>query len=81
MEWNMKDALWLLDPEISPKFHVMAELGRIVRVGFVEDLPCLLFTRHYNKNAPGSFCQKVYTEAAKINKKLADQKMNTCIIK
>ena len=39
MDWNMTDALWLLDPDILPKFHKMAELGRIVRVGFVEDLP------------------------------------------
>jgi hypothetical protein len=75
----MEDALWLLDPKISPEFRVMAELGRFVRAGFVDDLPGLVFTKRY-KTAPSAFCQEIYKAAAKLNTKLADN-MDTCIIK
>merc|ERR1711879_1122303 len=74
MEWNLTDPL-MLDVE-HPKFGLMAELGRFVRVGFVRDLPGLLINKSF-KTAPGSFYQRVYAHAASINRKLAD-KMDTC---
>lgn len=79
MEWNLEDPLWLDYDAVSPEFHAMVELGRFVRVGFVEDLPGLLFKHRYrDSNVP--FFQEVYQEASRINRKLAD-KMDTCIIK
>jgi len=77
MGWNLQDPLWL-DVD-SPEFGLMAELGRFVRVGFVPDLPGLLFEKRY-KDAPHPFYQEVYRHAVKINQNLADN-MDTCIIK
>ena len=77
MAWNLEDPLWL---DVScPKFGLMAELGRVVRVGFVEDLPGLLFERRF-RDCPHQFYRNVYRKAAKINCKLADS-MDTCIVK
>jgi len=77
MEWNLLDPLWL-DIE-DKKFGKMAELGRIVRVGFVEDVPFLYFNKRF-KGSTHPFYQRVYERAAKIDKDLADN-MDTCIIK
>ena len=77
MEWNLLDPLWL-DVE-DKKFGKMAELGRIVRVGFVEDVPFLYFNKRF-KGSTHPFYQRVYQKAAKIDKDLADN-MDTCIIK
>lgn len=77
MGWNLEDPLWL--DVNSPDFGLMAEVGRFVRVGFVPDLPGLLFEKRF-KDAPHDFYQAVYRHAVKINKRLADN-MDTCIIK
>lgn len=76
-EWNLTDPLWLnID---NPKFGKMAELGRIVRIGFVEDVPFLYFNKRF-KGSNHPFYKTVYEKAAKIDKELADV-MDTCIIK
>lgn len=77
MEWNLVDPLWL-DIE-DPKFGKMAELGRIVRVGFVEDVPFLYFNKRFS-GSDHPFYKSVYEKAARIDKDLADN-MDTCIIK
>ena len=77
MEWNLKDPLWL--DVNDPKFGKMAELGQIVRTGFVEDVPGLYFHKRF-KGSGHPFYEAVYRKAAKIDKELADN-MDTCIIK
>ena len=77
MAWNLLDPLWL-DVD-DPKFGVCAEVGRFVRVGFVDDLPFIAFSKRY-KDAPHPFYQAVYRHAVSLNKRLADN-MDTCIIK
>lgn len=79
MGWNVKDPLYLDAEGCDPNFRIMAELGRFVRAGFVDDLPGLTFNKNYS-NAPHPFYQKIYKHAASLNKKLAD-KMDCCIIK
>ena len=77
MAWNLLDPLWL-DVD-DPKFGVCAEVGRFVRVGFVDDLPFIAFSKRY-KDAPHPFYQAVYREGVSLDKRLADN-MDTCIIK
>ena len=77
MEWNLSDPLWL-DIE-NERFGKMAELGRIVRVGFVQDVPFLYFNKRF-KGSTHPFYKTVYEKAAKIDKNLADH-MDTCIVK
>jgi len=77
LEWNLEDPLWL-DVD-DPRFGKMAELGRIVRVGFVEDVPFLYFNKRF-KGSNHPFYKNVYEKAAKIDKKFADN-MDTCIVK
>mmetsp|Transcript_9149 Transcript_9149/g.11554 ORF Transcript_9149/g.11554 Transcript_9149/m.11554 type:complete len:506 (+) Transcript_9149:115-1632(+) len=77
MDWNLKDPLWL-DVD-DPRFGKMAELGRVVKVGFVSDIPGLYFHKRY-KGSGHPFYEAVYRKAAKINKKFADV-MDTCIVK
>jgi len=77
MDWNLKDPLWL-DVD-DPRFGKMAELGRVVKVGFVSDIPGLYFHKRY-KGSGHPFYEAVYRKAAKINNKFADV-MDTCIIK
>ena len=77
MEWNLKDPMWL--DVNDPKFGKMAELGQIVRAGFVEDVPGLYFHKRF-KGSGHPFYEAVYRKAAKIDKDLADN-MDTCIIK
>lgn len=57
----------------------MAELGRVVKVGFVSDLPFISFQKRF-KGCGHPFYEAVYRKAAKFDKELADQ-MDTCIIK
>ena len=75
MEWNLEDPLWLNVDD--PRFGKMAELGRIVRVGFVPEVPGYYFHRHF-RGSGHPFYEAVYARAAKIDKKLADS-METCI--
>ena len=75
MDWNMEDPLWL-DVD-DPRFGKMAELGRIVKVGFVGDVPGFYF-HHRFKGSGHPFYESVYAKAAKINKRFADN-MDTCI--
>jgi len=77
MEWNLPDPLWL-DVK-NPKFGKMAEMGRIVRAGFVQDIPLVYFEKRF-KGSKHPFYQAVYKKAAKIDKELADH-MDTCIVK
>ena len=77
--WNLPDPLYLDVDRCEPRFRVMAEVGRLVRAGFVDDIPFLLFRKNYS-NSPDKFYQRVYAYAAKINKRLADH-MDCCIIK
>ena len=74
-EWNLEDPLWL-DTSDS-KFGKMAELGRIVRVGFIENLNGIYFHRKF-KGSGDKFYEAVYAKAAKINHRLADE-LDTCI--
>lgn len=69
MDENLKDPLWL-DVE-DPEFGAMAELMRHVRVGFVPDLPGLVFNRRY-KHMRHPFYQTVYKYARSIDSRLAD---------
>ena len=77
--WGLPDPLYLDMDRCEPRFRVMAEVGRLVRAGFVDDIPFLLFRKNYS-NSPDKFYQRVYAYAAKINKRLADH-MDCCIIK
>ena len=43
MDWNLEDPLWL-DVD-DPEFGKMAEMGRIVKMGFVADVPFLYFQK------------------------------------
>jgi len=77
MEWNLVDPLWL-DVD-DPRFGKMAEIGRIVRVGFVPDVPLLYFHKRF-KGSGHPFYEAVYEKAAKVDKQFADH-IDTCIIK
>eukprot|EP00540_Astrosyne_radiata_P003703 CAMPEP_0116846758 /NCGR_PEP_ID=MMETSP0418-20121206/14026_1 /TAXON_ID=1158023 /ORGANISM="Astrosyne radiata, Strain 13vi08-1A" /LENGTH=492 /DNA_ID=CAMNT_0004478067 /DNA_START=27 /DNA_END=1505 /DNA_ORIENTATION=- len=77
MEWIVEDPLWL-DVD-CPKFGLMAEMDRIVRMGFVPDLDGLYFHKSF-KGSGHPFYESVYKKAARINEDLADH-MDTCIIK
>lgn len=77
MDWNLKDALYL-DTSDS-RFGKMAEMGQVVKCGFVSDVDGLYFHKRF-KNSGHPFYDSVYEKAAKIDKLLADQ-MDTCIIK
>ena len=72
MDWKLKDPLWL-DVD-DPRFRVMAELGRVVKVGFVSDVPglYLYFHKRFEGSGGHPFHEAVNRKAAKINKKLAD---------
>eukprot|EP00594_Rhizosolenia_setigera_P006208 CAMPEP_0178939640 /NCGR_PEP_ID=MMETSP0789-20121207/335_1 /TAXON_ID=3005 /ORGANISM="Rhizosolenia setigera, Strain CCMP 1694" /LENGTH=365 /DNA_ID=CAMNT_0020618529 /DNA_START=561 /DNA_END=1659 /DNA_ORIENTATION=+ len=77
MDWNLQDPLWL-DVD-HPRFGMMAEIGRVVKVGFVSDLPFIMFSKRF-KDHGHPFYESVYKKAAKFDKLLADT-MDTCIIK
>lgn len=77
MDWNIEDPLWL-DAD-HPRFGKMAQVGRVVKVGFVSDIPGLLIHKRY-KGSGHPFYDKIYEKAATINQGLADV-MDTCIVK
>lgn len=77
MAYIMEDALWLT-PD-NKEFAIVAELGQIIRVGFVEDIPMLFFSRKC-RNSPHEFYRKLYQFGMKINPRLA-REMDTAIIK
>ena len=61
------------------RFGKMAEMVRLVRSGFVPDIPGVYFHKRF-KGSNHPFYEAVYEKAAKINKDLADN-MDTCIVK
>eukprot|EP00594_Rhizosolenia_setigera_P019149 CAMPEP_0178978970 /NCGR_PEP_ID=MMETSP0789-20121207/25532_1 /TAXON_ID=3005 /ORGANISM="Rhizosolenia setigera, Strain CCMP 1694" /LENGTH=360 /DNA_ID=CAMNT_0020668923 /DNA_START=561 /DNA_END=1640 /DNA_ORIENTATION=- len=69
MDWNLQDPLWL-DVD-HPRFGMMAEIGRVVKVGFVSDLPYIMFSKRF-KDHGHPFYESVYKKAAKFDKLLAD---------
>ncbi|CAK0856452.1 unnamed protein product [Prorocentrum cordatum] len=73
----LEDPLWL--DVGSDKFGYMAEIGRYVRAGFVEDIKGVYFNRRM-KNSKHPFYKDVYRCAERVNAFLADS-MDTCIIK
>lgn len=75
MEWNLDDPLWL-DVK-DARFGKMAELGRVVRVGFVPQVPGYYFNRFF-KGSGHPFFEAVYAKASKVNKEMADC-LETCI--
>ena len=77
MAWNLLDTLWL--DTSDARFGNLAELGRFVRAGFVDDLPGVCWPRHF-QHAPHPFYAAVYAEARKIDEKLA-RHMDSAIIK
>ena len=58
----------------------MAQLGRIVRVGFVPDVPGIYLHKRFKDDSGHPFYQSIYKGAEKVDKELADHK-DTCIIK
>jgi len=77
MDVNIEDALWLdVDDD---EYGAMAELMRHVRVGFVPELPGLIFDHRY-KHMPHPLYQNVYAYAHKINPWFAER-MDACIVK
>jgi len=76
-EKTMRDILWI-EPDCD-EFKAVAELCRIVRASFVEDLPFLLFRKSY-KHAPDGFYRSVYKHAVNIRPDLADL-MDAAVIK
>ena len=80
LEWNVPDPLWLdVGGGVGTKFGKMAELTRLVRACFVEDLPFVHFPRRF-RGSGHPFFERVYRKAAKIDRELADN-MDICIIK
>ena len=57
----------------------MAEMVRLVRSGFVTDIPGVYFETKF-KGAKHPFYQAFYKKAIKVNKDLADN-MDTCIVR
>jgi hypothetical protein len=75
MDWNLEDPLWL-DVD-HPKYGKMAQVGRVVKVGFVPRVKGYYF-HHTFKGSNHPFYESIYKKAAKINQKFADN-MQTCI--
>ena len=77
MDWNLEDALYL--DTSDNRFGKMAEMGQVVKAGFVSDIDGLYFHKRF-KDSGHPFYDAVYQKAAKIDKEFADC-MDTCIIK
>ena len=75
---NLSNPFWL--DATHPEFGLMASLGQVVRVMFVEDLPGLLFKKRYKDSNKGTFWHNVYETASLLDQELAD-KMDCGIIK
>merc|ERR1712107_86981 len=68
--WCLKDTLWYSEPD-STEFACMYEVVQVVRACFVDDLPGLAFNRRFSGSS-NEFANYVYSQAVRINKKLAD---------
>lgn len=79
MEWNLKDPLWLDYSNISEEYHPLVDIGRLIRNGFMEDLPGVIFARKY-KDVKLPFYEQVYRDAVLIDERLANE-MDAFIIK
>jgi len=77
LERNIEDPLWL-DVD-CPKFGLMAEMSRVIRVSFSSEIDGLYFHKSF-KGSGHPFYDSVYRKAARINKDLADH-MDTCIVR
>uniref|UniRef100_A0A7S2K5M5 Fatty acid desaturase domain-containing protein n=1 Tax=Zooxanthella nutricula TaxID=1333877 RepID=A0A7S2K5M5_9DINO len=77
MDENLEDPLWL-DVD-DAEFGAMAELMRHVRVGFVPDLPGLVFNHRF-KLMNHVFYRNVYKYSTSVNPWLADR-MDAAIVK
>jgi len=73
----LRDPLWL-DADCS-KFRHMAQMSRVVKSGFTDDLPGLSFTTLF-KDAKHPFYFEFYQYAAKVDINLANL-MDVCIVK
>jgi len=77
MNWDLTDPLWL-DVE-DPMFGIMAEIGSIVKVDFLKDVPLIWFHKRFKGSCNlfyEGLCKK---KPVRIDKDLADN-MDTCII-
>ena len=75
---HMPDPLFLRAD--NPAWRAMERLGRVVRAGFVESLPGLVFHVRYRDAPAGSFFARVYAVAVAIDQQLADY-MDCAIVK
>ena len=57
----------------------MAEMVRLIRSGFVADIPGVYFEKRF-KGSKHPFYLAFYQKAAKVNQDFADH-MDTCIVK
>lgn len=71
------DPLWI--EATNPEYEGMAWTTQIIRAGFSDELPWILFHRFF-KDSPHPFFREVYHEARIINQDLADA-METCIVR
>jgi hypothetical protein len=69
IDWNLTDALYLDTNDI--RFGKMAEMGQVVKAGFVSNINDLYFQKRF-KNSGHPFYDAVCEKAAKIDKVLAD---------
>ncbi|KAL7547262.1 hypothetical protein ACHAWF_010586 [Thalassiosira exigua] len=76
-DMNLKEPLYL--DTADARFGKMAEMGQVVKAGFVSDLDGLYFHKRF-KNSGHPFYDSVYEKAAKIDMLFADN-MDTCIVK
>ena len=60
-------------------FGNIARIGQFVRMGFVPDLPMVLFTRKAKDVKSGFYCE-IYTAAKRFSQTFADM-IDICIIK
>ena len=68
-DWNLMDRLYLDTDDI--RFGKMAEIGQVVKVGFVSDIDGLYFQKRF-KNSGHPFYDAMYEKAAKIDNVFAD---------
>jgi hypothetical protein len=78
MGFILPDPLFLCADD--PAWQGMEMLGRVVRAGFVDNLPGLVFNVRCRDAPAGSFFARVYTVACSIDQTLADF-MDCAIVK
>ena len=69
MDNNLDDLMWI-DVKQST-FGQMAVVGWIVKVGFVQDVPGLIFVKKF-RSSKHPFYESVYRQPSKISKYMAD---------